>query len=1052
MFESVNIATAQVVPSMGFLDRLFKSKRPGEGDTVSGEPEGLSPAPAGPMRPVSQEAAAPPGPSMPAPTMLIRPRGPGMPAGQVPAGAGFVGGMPKAEPAGPQGSAGGTHGGIGVPVQMTQRISLRPGGGGPPQQGASPSKPKKETQRFSLSPVPTQQVPVELAAAASDPQRLILPLGMVLRSLPPEVLCADLGQLLARPAVAGGTVSVPIDQVLRQLPTGVVQFTFDVLQPQIPAGLLQSPDQLATHWDRPIRLPLGEVVSRIPPQAMGRRGAPAEQPAEFDSIEAPFVVQQPGPRARRTSRLVASVEEPVAPAEPPPVPAAEPAMSSPFPVMESPGPELAAGDAMSSLGFEPFRKAAAPVGRVPEPEGMGAPAPGEPKLGQMPISAAVPPQKAPPTQSPPRPGRPTDTNPAIQRDPTMGMTGKISLMGLDQDADIQREPTQRLGKPPPGLIAIRPPATSSLPVIPEDELGVPAGLAALAPGFAEAPIQEMPVGEKPPALGGGLSSLASLAAMADSGPVESEEESAPEPMAEAPAVAPPAPVEPPKAEVASEAGAWWEAPPGVEPAKADEPSAEASPEKSPLADLATQWLAMQQDAPYEPKAPVGVPGPAMPAPSQPPESLAKNWWETPLGEPEAEGVGAVQSAETPGLPTRRPDLPEMISPAQLKPEPQEDAPALPADYPPIFVASEPRPKPIEAPRPTIGAEPPPIFAATATMKPEAAPNFVPPPSAAVPDLRRRPGAPPRAPVPPVVPPVARKPQLAEPAAVIPPGGAPILPLAPKVPARPSQPPRPPLARRPEPAPEPEPQPEPAGEFFAYPAEPAPSPPVPVRRPVPAPPKEAPISRKPVTLASAGRLGAQGRPKSATPPQQPARETEVMATPRQRSPIPVPKQRADRMSGLLRAASSWTPRAAISVEARPINPRRILSRWLGLEADREVPIQQVPALLVNSPHVKGAAIVDEEGLALTSQLPEGVSEQAVGALSSRLFNQLKTAAGEVGSQFANQAIMTLGRWTVQITFEKPFYLVTLHDSPHFPPAVARRMRKIAGALVRQEFGG
>jgi hypothetical protein len=138
--------------------------------------------------------------------------------------------------------------------------------------------------------------------------------------------------------------------------------------------------------------------------------------------------------------------------------------------------------------------------------------------------------------------------------------------------------------------------------------------------------------------------------------------------------------------------------------------------------------------------------------------------------------------------------------------------------------------------------------------------------------------------------------------------------------------------------------------------------------------------------------------------------------------------------------------------RAASPRRILSRWLGLEVEREVPIQQIPALLAGSPHIKGAAIVDEEGLTLASQMPEGVSEQAVGALASRLFQQLKTAAGEVGSLFVNQAIMTLGRWTVQITFEKPFYLVTLHDSPHFPPAVARRLRKIAGALVKQEFGG
>lgn len=1044
MFESVNIATTQVVPSMGFLDRLFKSKRPGEGDAMSGEPEALSPPPSVPVRPGAQEAQVPSGPSMPAPTMLIRPRGPGMGTGaaQVLPGTGLSSsGMLRAA-AVPQGAAGGTHGGIGTPVQITQRISLRPGGGGPPQ-GAPQPKPKKETQRFALSPMPTQQPPVE--AATGDPQRLILPLGMVLRSLPPEVLGTDLGQLLARPAVAGGTVSVPMDQVLRQLPTGVVQFTFDVLQPQIPAELLQSPDQLATHWDRPIRLPLGEVVSRIPAQAMGRRGATVEQPSEYDSIEAPFRVQPQGPRTRRTSRLSAPVEEPVAPPEPAPVPEIEAAMPVEFPVAEAPPP---ASDEAMSLGFEPFRKAAAPVGRMPEAQGAGAFTPEMPRSGEMPFAAAVPPIKAPAFPSQPKAGVPVAGAGASQKAPTMGITGQISLMGLERDADIQREPTQRLGKPPPGLIAVRPPSTSSLPVMPEDELRMPAGLVQMAAESAEAAVPEQPGIEKAQAFGGGLSSLASLAAMADSGPIESEEELVPDPKAEAPVVAQRAPAEPPAAEPPAQAGAWWATAPGAEPTKAAEKPAEKGPEESPLADLATQWLAMQQDAPYEPKAPTGAPGPVAAEPKQPVESTAKNWWETPLGEPESAEVGAAEPMGSPEPLAGKPDLSEMKPPAGFGAEAQ-GAPALPADFPPIFVAKgDTRSEPSEAPQRPMAAEPPAIFAAKATMKPEAAPDFVPPLSAAVPDFRRRAGAPPpKAALPPLV----QKPQLSEPVPVAeftPPGGAPILPLTPKVPPRPTQPPRPPLARRPEPvptpAPEPAPESEPAPQAFAFPVERAPSP---VRPPAPAPQKAIPAPRKPVTLASAGRLGAQGRPKGAAP----ARETEMMAAPRQRSSIPVPKLRADRMSGLLRAASSWTPRGAISVAARPINPRRILSRWLGLEVEREVPIQQVPALLVNSPHVKGAAIVDEEGMALTSQLPEGVSEQAVGALSSRLFNQLKTAAGEVGSQFSNQAIMTLGRWTVQITFEKPFYLVTLHDSPHFPPAVARRMRKIAGALVRQEFG-
>lgn|GEM_PF-3785687 len=1032
MFESVYIAATQVVPSMGLLDRLFKSKRPGDRDAESGVPEAVSEAPGAPPRPAEPDVPAQSGPSRPAPTMVIRPRGPGMITGgaQAPVGVGAAG-IPR--PASPQGTGAATHGATGLPVQLTQRISLRPGGA--PQAGMTPPRPKKETQRFALAPAasgtplppPDAGVVPGAPAEGGDSQRLIFPLGMVLRSLPPEVLSTDLGQLLARPTVAGGTVSVPMDQVLRQLPTGVVQFTFDVFQAQIPRDLLLPPDQLATHWDRPIRLPLGEVVSRIPPEAMGRRSAtPVKEQQEYESIDAPFRVQPQGARGRRTSRLTPPPEEPVAPA-PVPEPVAEPAVQAGIPSPEFPQvpadvPAFSEAMPFEAEGFQPFRKAVAPVGQTPEAPGSGVAAPMGQPLGTVPFQGVTPSQSA----------------------PTMGMTGQISLMDLESEADIQREPTQRLSKPPPGLIAIRPPATSALP-FPAEEGDLPAGIPLMAPEPARAAFPEPPAAEKAEGFGGGLSALASLAAMADSEPPEAEEEPSPEPPQ-----AKPAPVEPqlmgaPPAGPVAQGGAWWDS--GAGKADAAGPAsvaAPAPPDKSPLSGLAAQWLAMQGSAEEESqaKAPPSVPAPAVepPAAFEPPTvaparpvqektaaPTARNWWETPLEESEL--VEASPAVSDVGLPDELEAKPEV-----------ESRPAIPAEFPPIFVAKA-APKPEEPQMPAVAAEPPPIFAAKAVIKPGAAPGFVPPLSAVVPDLRHRPGAQPRPPSVPVSAPVVQRPEAAPVAALRPETPPRVMPVSPKVPSRPPQPSRPPLVR----APEAEPQ----FAAFAFPAEAAPSSAV---APAPLPQKPVPAPRKPVTLASAGRIGAQGRPKGTTPPIQPIRETEVLSAPRQRSPIPVPKMRADRLSGLLRAAASWTPRSAIAVAARPINPRRILSRWLGLEVEREVPIQQVPHLLVNSPHVKGAAIVDEEGLTLTSHLPEGVSEQAVGALSSRLFNQLRTAASEVGSQFANQAIMTLGRWTVQITFEKPFYLVTLHDSPHFPPAVARRMRKIAGALVRQEFGG
>lgn len=1000
MFESVYITAAQVVTSMGFLDRLFKSKRPGDGDSQAGVPGAGVPAPIGQSPGVPPAPQAPQGPSRPVPTMVIRPRGPGMGTAGAP---GQTGGGAIPRPGGPPPSPQPPTPPPGMPVQITQRISLRPGGA-PPAAPAS-ARPQKESQHFGLAPQPPG-VPVPQAVPtveADQSERLIFPLGMVLRSLPPEALSTDLGQLLARPAVASGTVSVPMDEVLRQLPTGVVQFAFNVLQAQIPSELLQPPDQLATHWERPVRLPLGEVVSRIPPDVMSRRSAPTREQMEYESIDAPFRAVPKGARGRRTSRVTPppdALEEPALE----PMVAQGPEPTSPPEFAQVPSDSLPLSEAMpfDAEGFQPFRKA---VPAPPPPE--------------MTPPVAMPPKAPVPSPMPPRPLLPS------QSAPTMGMTGQISLSELDEEYDIQREPTQQLAKPPPGLIAVRPPATSALPFAMDDNTFM--APEAVGGETGKKPPVESKQDEESAGLGG-LSALASLAAMADSEPLEPEEQTPepPQPKAGPPSAEPEPPVEPEPpaaqgAEPEAEGGAWWEASAAAKEKRPEieGPSAGAMPwqammqqEEPPLAEEAPPPETFAAPSMPVQTPPEPIEAPIAPPPEKPPApAVAKNWWEMPLEESDF-------TSQAPAVPDIGPP-PTTFKPT--KPPVAESAP--PKGFPPVFAPPiTPQGQEPEAEE-AIG-EPPAIFPVKAAMRPEAAPGFIPPLSPVVPDLRRRgvsQGRPPEAAAP-----VMRRPEKPESIPV----ESPEVP-APTKPPVPRIAPRPPLARRPEPMPQ----------HAAF----APTGPTPA-------PIEPPKPRKPVTLASAGRIGSQGRPKTVSPPTQPTRETEVISAPKQRSPMPIPRLRADRMSGLLSAASTWTPRPPTPLAARPINPRRILSRWLGLEAEREVPIQRVPSLLINSPHVKGAAIVDEEGLTLASQLPTGVSEQAVGALASRLFNQLKTAATEVGSQFSNQAIMTLGRWTVQITFEKPFYLVTLHDSPHFPPAVARRMRKIAGALVRQEFGG
>ncbi len=130
----------------------------------------------------------------------------------------------------------------------------------------------------------------------------------------------------------------------------------------------------------------------------------------------------------------------------------------------------------------------------------------------------------------------------------------------------------------------------------------------------------------------------------------------------------------------------------------------------------------------------------------------------------------------------------------------------------------------------------------------------------------------------------------------------------------------------------------------------------------------------------------------------------------------------------------------------------LARWLGVEHSQDLSIPSLPALLVQLPHVKGASIIDSDGLTLGSKLPEGLTPSHVSSAARKIYAQLKLAAEEMGSGFDQQVVASLGHWTFQVTCAEPFYLVTLHEHAHFPPATKRRLRRVAQALVARETEG
>ena len=145
-------------------------------------------------------------------------------------------------------------------------------------------------------------------------------------------------------------------------------------------------------------------------------------------------------------------------------------------------------------------------------------------------------------------------------------------------------------------------------------------------------------------------------------------------------------------------------------------------------------------------------------------------------------------------------------------------------------------------------------------------------------------------------------------------------------------------------------------------------------------------------------------------------------------------------------------APVASAPAAFDPRRALGRWLGAPEATSVGVKELPALVSANPAIRGCALVDDEGLALSSTLPAGVSDGSLGALATRIFQLLSQSALEVGMEPRDQVLATFGEHTLLITRAKPFLIVTLHASPAVSASLQRRLQRIARALVAAETAG
>jgi competence ComEA-like helix-hairpin-helix protein len=188
----------------------------------------------------------------------------------------------------------------------TQPMSMPRTGG----VGLKPSRPgvgqsTRSTQRIVLPTPPgaksnnTKSLPAGAAAA-----RINLPIGMILRCLPPEVLADELSKFEAN-GKAATEIGLPMHMILGQLPSGKVEIPLQDLVAHFPAGYLQPTESIASYLPILINLPLMDVVMRIPPDLLALRPDQKDVDASVINMADPFteeILREQAETARRQSQ------------------------------------------------------------------------------------------------------------------------------------------------------------------------------------------------------------------------------------------------------------------------------------------------------------------------------------------------------------------------------------------------------------------------------------------------------------------------------------------------------------------------------------------------------------------------------------------------------------------------------------------------------------------------------------------------------------------------------------------------------------------------------
>jgi competence ComEA-like helix-hairpin-helix protein len=178
--------------------------------------------------------------------------------------------------------------GLTASVATTQPMVMpRPAGNPARTSRTAATGAPRSTQRIVVPTNATGQVSGTRVMPPVPTGRINLPIGMILRCLPPEVLAADIAEFDASGAAAT-EVGLPMNLVLSQLPSGKVEMTLQELVPHLPAGFLQPTESITRYLPTLVNLPLMDVVMRIPPDLLALRPDQKDVDASVINMADPF--------------------------------------------------------------------------------------------------------------------------------------------------------------------------------------------------------------------------------------------------------------------------------------------------------------------------------------------------------------------------------------------------------------------------------------------------------------------------------------------------------------------------------------------------------------------------------------------------------------------------------------------------------------------------------------------------------------------------------------------------------------------------------------------